>query len=78
VRYIFKVLEEFPMQRKHFMAEAAKRLENMRDEDIDESIGKHTSAMSIRKWYKKRTSVMHRGKNSRMSKGLKRSIMSQR
>jgi len=73
-----EVLEEFPMQRKHFMAEAAKRLENMRDEDIDESIGKHTSAMSIRKWYKKRTSVMHRGKNSRMSKGLKRSIMSQR
>jgi CRP-like cAMP-binding protein len=73
-----EVLEEFPMQRKHFMAEAAKRLENMRDED-SESIGGHTSAMSIRKWYKKRTTI-GRGKNSRAreSKGYKRSLMGQR
>lgn len=75
-----EVLEEFPMQRKHFMAEAAKRLENMRDED-SESIGGHTSAMSIRKWYKKRTSVMnHRGRKngSTMSKSYKRSLLSHR
>ena len=66
------------MQRKHFMAEAAKRLENMRDED-SESIGGHTSAMSIRKWYKKRTTI-GRGKTSRAreSKGYKRSLMGQR
>ena len=31
-----RVLTEFPMQRKHFMKEAAKRLENMREEDKKE------------------------------------------
>lgn len=54
-----EVLEEFPMQRKHFMAEAAKRLENMREENqSDEGLGGAKSTMSIRKWYKKKTSMM--------------------
>ena len=54
-----EVLEEFPMQRKHFMAEAAKRLENMREENqSDEGLGGAKRTMSIRKWYKKKTSMM--------------------
>jgi len=68
-----EVLEEFPMQRKHFMAEAAKRLDKMNDED-NESLGQNRSAMSIRKWYKKKTSAMQ---NSRFSKKMaKNSVMS--
>jgi len=70
-----EVLEEFPMQRKHFMAEAAKRLENMREENqSDEGLGGAKSTMSIRKWYKKKTSMMKGG--SRVSRGLSRGLKS--
>lgn len=71
-----EVLEEFPMQRKHFMAEAAKRLENMREDD-SESIGGHVSQMSIRKWYKKRTTVMNGNKTGKNKMG-KHSTMSRK
>ena len=33
---MFKVLEEFPLQRKHFIAEAGKRLDNMNKSALDD------------------------------------------
>jgi len=68
-----RVLSEFPMQRKHFMKEAAKRLENMREEDKKEfgyKIGGDKSVTSVRKWYKKATSLISTTNRLRKTKKL--------
>lgn len=57
------------MQRKHFMAEAAKRLENMKS-DEDKNDLNIAPKMSIRKWYKKRASVMTGGRLTKMRGSL--------
>ena len=52
------VLDDFPMQRKHFYAEAGKRLENMKNENQkdgnDITVGVDPSTTSINKMYKRR------------------------
>ena len=51
-----KVLDDFPMQRKHFYAEAGKRLENMKNENQKEgndvTVGVDPSTTSLNKIYK--------------------------
>lgn len=53
-----RVLDDFPMQRKHFYAEAGKRLENMKNENQKDgneiTVGVVPSTTSISKMYKRR------------------------
>ena len=59
------VLENFPMQRKHFYAEAGKRLEQMKSEAEETGEGNRMSKQSLRMFKRRKTkgtssTYMHR------------------
>ena len=52
------VLEDFPVQRKAFIAEAGKRLDNMKEAKDDDDTVSKSSKMNLSPWKKHRVSTM--------------------
>lgn len=52
------VLEDFPVQRKAFIAEAGKRLDNMKEAKDDDDTVSKSSKMNLSAWKKHRVSTM--------------------
>ena len=51
------VLEDFPMQRKHFYAEAGKRLEQMKSEAEENGTDNRMSKQSIKMFKRRKTKL---------------------